>query len=57
MLSCYISQIEKSVNVQEANNMQILQIEKCFEKTYFNNFIELISLYCQRNNDDINDFN
>ena len=55
ILSCYISQFEKLVNVQDANNLQILQIEKCFEKTYFINFNELLSIYCERNNEDIND--
>ena len=47
LLNCYISQIEKSVNVQNANNLQILQIEKCFEKTFFINFDELISIFCE----------
>jgi hypothetical protein len=56
ILSCYISQIEKSINVQDANNLQIIQIEKCFENTYFINFNELISLYCERNKNNLNDF-
>ena len=56
VLSCYISQMEKSVNVQEANNLQILQIEKCFENTYYINFNELLSLYCERNKENLNDF-
>ena len=55
ILNCYISQIEKLVNVQDANNLQILQIEKCFENTYFINFNELLSIYIIRNNEDIND--
>ena len=33
LLSCYVSQMEKEVNVQNANNLQILQIEKCFFKS------------------------
>ena len=57
LLSCYTLQLEKEVNIQNANNLQILQIEKCFEQTYFNNFNELLSLYSERNNGDINDFN
>ena len=57
LLSCYVSQMEKSVNVQNANSLQILQIENCFDKTYFNNFEELLSLYCSRKDDNINDFN
>ena len=57
LLNCYVSQIEKTVNVQNANNLQILQIEKCFEKTYYINFEELCSLYCERNNNNLNDFN
>ena len=48
--------MEKEVNVQNANNLQILQIEKCFKKTYFINFIELLSLYSERIDDNINDF-
>ena len=57
LLSCYVSQMEKEVNVQNANNLQILQIENCFFKSYFINFEELFSLYSERNNDNINDFN
>ena len=57
LLSCYVSQIEKTVNVQNANSLQILQIEKCLYKTYFYNFEELCSLYCERNNENINEFN
>ena len=30
LLSCYTLQLEKEVNIQNANNLQILQIEKCF---------------------------
>ena len=56
LLNCYILQIEKSVNVQNANNLQILQIEKCFEKTYFINFDELISIFCERSAENINEF-
>ena len=56
LLNCYILQIEKSVNVQNANNLQILQIEKCFEKTYFINFDELISIFCERSDENINEF-
>ena len=56
LLNCYILQIEKSVNVQNANNLQILQIEKCFEKTYFINFNELISIFSERSSENINKF-
>ena len=56
LLSCYISQMEKSVNIQNANNFQIVQVEKCFDKSYFVNFEELLSFYCQRDINDINDF-
>ena len=52
-----MAQIEKNVNVQNANDLQILQIEKCFDKTYFINFEELCSIYCERKSDDVNDFN
>jgi hypothetical protein len=34
-----------------------LQIENCFFKSYFINFEEVFSLYSERNNDNINDFN
>ena len=57
LLSSYISQIEKLVNVQNANNLQIIQIEKCFENSYYINFDELISLYFERNIKDLNSFN
>ena len=57
LLNCYVSQIEKTVNVQNANNLQILQIEKCFEKTYYINFEELCSIYSERKDDNLNDFN
>ena len=57
LLNCYVAQIEKNVNVQNANDLQILQIEKCFDKTYFINFEELCSIYCERKSDDVNDFN
>ena len=48
ILNCYISKMEKKVNVQDANDSQILKIENCFENTYFVNFEELIYLYCDR---------
>ena len=53
-LSCYVIQIEKTVNVQNANNLQIIQLEKCFEQSYYNNFEELLSIYFERNNNNIN---
>ena len=56
ILNCYISQIEKSVNVQNANNLQILQIENCFENTFYINFDELLSIFFKRKSDNINDF-
>ena len=56
LLSCYVSQMEKEINVQNASDIQILQIEKCFNKTHFINFFELISLYSERKNEDVNDF-
>ena len=55
-LSCYVSEMEKEVNIQDANNLQILQIENCFNNTYFINFSELVSLYSERINANINDF-
>ena len=57
LLNCYVSQMEKTVNVQNVNNLQILQIEKCFDRTYFINFEELCSIYCERNDNNLNDFN
>ena len=57
ILSCYIPQIEKTVNVQDANNSQIIQLDKCFENTYYFNFDELLSLYFERDNKDMNNFN
>ena len=54
LLGCYISQMEKTINVQEANNLQILQIEKCFDKTYFINFEELLTVFSERNDNDNN---
>ena len=57
LLSCYFPQMEKEVNVQNANNLQILQLENCFFKSFFINFEELFSLYAERNNDNKNDFN
>ena len=56
LLNCYVRQIEKNVDVQNTNDLQILQIEKCFDKTYFINFEDLCSIYCERKSDDINDF-
>ena len=56
VLNCYISKMEKKVNIQDANNSQILKIENCFDNTYFINFYELISLYCDRKDNDSNDF-
>ena len=56
ILNCYISKMEKKVNVQDANNSQILKIENCFDNTYFINFYELIYLYCDRKKNDLNDF-
>ena len=56
VLNCYISKMETMVNVQDANNSQILKIEKCFENTYFINFNELISVYCVRKKNNLNDF-
>ena len=56
ILNCYISNIEESINIQNANNLQIIQIEKCFEKTPFINFNELLNIYVERNIDNINDF-
>jgi len=56
ILSCYISQMEKTVNIQNINNLQILQIEKCFENTFYINFNELLSIYFERKIDNINDF-
>jgi len=56
ILNCYISQMEKSVNVQNANNLQILQIENCFENTFYINFDELLSIFFKRKSDNINDF-
>ena len=48
--------MEKKVNVQDANDSQILKIENCFENTYFLNFEELIFLYCNRKKNNLNDF-
>ena len=56
ILNCYISKMEKKVNVQDANDSQILKIENCFENTYFVNFEELIFLYCNRKKNNLNDF-
>ena len=56
ILNCYISHIEKPMDVQSANNLSILQIEKCFENTPFINFNELINIYVIRSSDNINDF-
>ena len=56
ILNCYISKMEKTVNVQEVNNLQILRIDDCFDKTPFRNFNELLYIYTERNKDDINDF-
>ena len=56
ILNCYISKMEKKVNVQDANDSQILKIENCFENTYFLNFEELIFLYCNRKKNNLNDF-
>ncbi len=56
ILNCYISQMEKTVNVQNINNLQILQIEKCFENTFYINFDELLSIYFERKSDNVNDF-
>ena len=56
ILNCYISHMEKSVNVQNANNLQILQLEKCFENTFYINFDELLYIYFERKSDNINDF-
>ena len=46
--------MEKSVNVQNANNLQILQLEKCFENTFYINFDELLYIYFERKSDNIN---
>ena len=56
LLSCYVSQMEKEINIQYASDIQILQIEECFSNTNYNNFIEIVSLYSKRKNEDINDF-
>ena len=56
ILNCYISKMEKTVNVQNINNLQILQIEKCFENTFYINFDELLSIYFERKSDNLNDF-
>lgn len=48
--------MEKTVNVQDINNLQILKIDNCFDNTPFINFNELIYIYSERNKDDINDF-
>ena len=56
IISCYVSQMEKEIDIQKANYSQILQIENCFDRTFFINFDELLSLYSGRNNDNLNDF-
>jgi len=56
ILNCYISQMEKAVDVQNIYNFQILQIEKCFENTFYTHFDELLSIYFERKRDNINDF-
>ena len=54
ILSCYISKIEKKISVQSSNDIEILQIEKCFENSYYKNFSDLIYTYANR---DINNYN
>ena len=56
ILNCYISKMEKTVNVQDVNNLQILNIDNCFDNTPFINFNELLYIYAERNKDDLNDF-
>ena len=56
ILNCYISKMEKTVNVQDANNLQILKIDSCFDNTSFINFNDLLYIYTERKKDDINDF-
>ena len=56
ILSCYISKIEKKINIQSASNLQILQIEKCFENSCFKNFNDLIYIYSNRNLINYNEF-
>jgi hypothetical protein len=56
ILNCYISKMEKTVNVQDINDLHILKIDNCFDNTPFINFNELLYIYTERNKDDINDF-
>ena len=56
LLNCYISHLEKSIDVQNANTLQILQIDECFDNTPYINFDELINIYVERNPENINDF-
>ena len=56
ILSCYISKIEKKINIQSANELQILQIEKCFENSNYKNFYDLINIYSNRDSTDNNNF-
>ena len=56
LLNCYISHLEKSIDIQNANKLHILQIENCFENTPYIKFNELINIYVERNPENINDF-
>ena len=57
ILSCYISRIEKTISVQSSNDIEILQIEKCFENSYYKNFNDLIYTYANRDINNYNKFN